>query len=246
MLQSVKGIVLRSVKYGDSSLVTTIFTDIFGVQAYMVQGVRSAKPSKSRAGFFQPGVLLDLVVYRQANKNMQRIREFQATYIYNSVHEDVVKNSVAMFSVELLLRLLPEEAPMPELFEMASGYFIQLDKAPQHSIANFPLFFAIECGRKLGYELHGTYGASTPYLDLAEGRFTDHAPALGNPLHAEDTKALSALLQIGNLGECSTVELNSAMRTRLLDWYIAFLQQHTQHMGNIRSLAVLRAVLHQG
>ena len=97
MLHKTNGIVLRSIKYGDSSLITTIFTAIFGVQTYIVQGVRSTKANQNKGGFFQPGMLLDLVVYQQPQKNMQRIREFRAAYIYTGLQEDVVKNSISMF-----------------------------------------------------------------------------------------------------------------------------------------------------
>lgn len=38
-----KGIVLRTVKYGETSLVVSIYTEMFGLQQYMVNGVRTNK-----------------------------------------------------------------------------------------------------------------------------------------------------------------------------------------------------------
>src|ERR1019366_7795268 len=163
MLHKTNGIVLRSIKYGESSLVTTIFTAAYGVQTYMVQGVRSSKAKQNRAGTFQPGMLLELVVYQQQNKNLQRIREFQVAYIFGAFQEDVVKNSIVLFSTEVLLRLLPENAPLPALFDFVYEYFITLDKMPATGIANFPLFFIIHCSREFGFELKGSYNTQTPY-----------------------------------------------------------------------------------
>jgi DNA repair protein RecO (recombination protein O) len=244
MLQKTNGIVLRSVKYGDSSLVTTIFTSLYGTQTYMVQGVRSSKASQNRAGFFQPGVLLELVVYQQPNKNLQRIREFQAAYLYSSIQENVVKSAIALFSVELLLRLLPEHAPLPALFDFASDYFISLDKKPLSSVANFPLYFIIQCSRFLGYDLKGNYSEATLYLNMQEGGFTEETPPVGPFATDEDARVLNQLLKAENHEELKNVHMNADMRLRLLDWYVSFLQNHTQHMGNIRSLSVLRAILH--
>ncbi len=243
MLHKTNGIVLRAVKYGESSLVTTIFTELYGVQTYMVQGVRSSKARQNRAGFFQPGTLLELVVYQQPQKNMQRIREFQAAYIYNGLQEDVVKNSIVLFSAELLLRLLPELGPLPALFRFSYDYFVALDNMPLHEVANFPLFFIIECSRELGYPLKGGYSTETPYPNLQEGDFTAHTPS-ESPLNDEDARALSRLLQVNSLADLSRAELNSERRLRLIDWYVNYLQQHTQHMGNIRSLSILRTILH--
>lgn len=244
MLHYTTGIVLRAVKYGDTSLVCTIFTGIYGVQTYMVQGVRSSKTKNNKAGLLQPATLLDMVVYHKPNTQLQRIREFQFAHIYKTLQEDIVKNSIALFSVELLLRLLPENAPLPELFDFALDYFKKLDEMQGEAIANFPLYFVIQCSHLLGYDIKGSYSKDTPHLDLHEGGYTQHSPVMPPFVNDEDSKALSKLLQVKDLTGLIHAEMNAAMRFRLLDWYVAFLQRHSQHMGNIRSLHVLQAILH--
>jgi DNA repair protein RecO (recombination protein O) len=244
MLQKTKGLVLRSVKYGETSLISTIFTESSGVQSFMVQGVRSSKSRQNRAGSFQPGTLLELVIYLQPDKNLQRIKEYQAACFYTSMHEEVIKNSIALFSIEILLRLLPEHAPLPDLFAFVYNYFTTLDHLPVKSVANFPLFFIIHCSKEFGVEPHGIYRAETPYLNLEEGGFTEHVPAVVAAITDEDSRFLDQLLRITDLGELQTIALNADIRLRLIDWYVAYLQKHTQHMGNVRSLSILRTILH--
>lgn len=243
-MDNTQGIVLRSVKYGESSLVCTIFTSLYGVQTYMVKGVRSSKASRNRAGLLQPGTMLDMVIYHQSAKNMQHIKEYQPAYIYTTLLEDIVKNSVALFSVEVLLRLLPEAAPQPDLFDFAYQYFVTLDKTPRQQVGNFPLYFIINCSRELGYEIKGSYSADTPHLNLQEGGYTHHLPSIPPYMADEDCRMLSTLIATGNYDTLEHTEMGSAMRMRLTEWYIAFLQRHTQHMSNIRSLQVLQAILH--
>lgn len=245
MLQTTQGLVLRSVKYGETSLICTVFTRVYGVQSYMVQGVRTVSKGRSgRAGLLQPSMLLDLVIYHRPQKSLQRIREFTPAYLYNRLQEDIVRNSVALFSLELLLRLLPPDAPAPELFDFVADYFRQLDQLPVHAVANFPLYFLLQCNRFLGYELHGAYSAGTPYLNLQEGAFTAHPPTISPFLHDEDVQALSLLLQAAGCADLQQTELNAAMRNRLLDWLLQFLQRHTDHMSPLKSLEVLQAILH--
>lgn len=243
-MHNTQGIVLRSVKYGDTSLITTIFTSLYGVQPYMVQGVRSVKASRNRSGLLQPGMLLDMVIYHQPNKNMQRMREFQPAVIYQSILQDVIKNSVSLFSVEVLLRLLPDSAPLPDLFDFTFNYFSVLDRTPNKQVANFPLFFMISCSRELGFDLKGSYTDETPHLNLQEGGYTHNSPALAPFMADEDCRMLSRLLETNNYDTLEQTEMGAAMRMRLTEWYIAFLQRHSQHMGNIRSLQVLQAILH--
>ncbi len=244
MLQPTKAIVLRSIKYGDTSLISTLFTEKQGIQTYIIQGVRSSKAKSNKAALLQPATLLDIVVYHKPNTKLQRIKEFQFAYLYTSIQQEVVKNSIALFSAELLLRLLPEQAQQPELFTFSFYYFQQLDKASINTVANYPLYFAIECSRLLGYEIRGSYTEGTPYLDMHEGAFTDHPPVIPTLLQREDEQALSELLKINELANANNVPMRSETRYRLLDWYVEFLGRHTQHMGGIRSLAVLRAILH--
>ncbi len=245
MLQKTGGIVLRSIKYGDTSLICTIFTAVYGIQAYMIRGVRTAKVRSNRAMLLQPATLLDIVADHRPQRSLQNIREFQPAYIYHSLQEEIVKNSVALFTAELLLRLLPEAAPMPELFDFTYNYYVQLDGMPVREVANFPLYFIVQCSRMLGYDIKGSYSADTPHLNLQEGGYTREQPSSQHFASEEDAKMLARLLRVESLGELKDIEMNAAMRYRLLDWYMEYLNSHTQHLGNIRSLAVLREILHQ-
>ncbi|MBX2907562.1 MAG: DNA repair protein RecO [Taibaiella sp.] len=243
MLRKTNGIVLRAVKYGETSLIVTVFTDISGTQAYIVQGVRAAS-ARNKAAYFQPGMMLDLVVYAQPNKNLQYVREYSASYIYKTVMDDVVKNAIAMFCTEVLLRVLPESATMPELFEAARSFFRALDEEPAIGCANAPLYFLSVCSSLLGYGLKGSYGPDTPYLDIQEGGFSAHPPTVPPFTSSEDAHALSDLLETQGFTISGNVPMNADMRLRLTDWFIAFMQRHSEHMGNIRSLPILRTILH--
>jgi len=246
MISATSSIVLRSIKYGETSLISTQFTRVYGVQSYLVQGIRTAssKGRSSRAGLLQPAMILDVVAYHRPQGNLQRLKEFTPAYLYTSIHEEVIKNSIALFSAELLLRLLPEAAPMPELFDFLREYLEQLDRQPIESVANFPVFFALQCGRALGYEIAGQWSEATPYLHLVEGAFTPDPPMAGAGLSIEDAAAFARLMHIRIFDDLPGVEMNGALRQRLLEWYLQFLHRHTEHMRPLKSLTVLQTILH--
>src|SRR6059058_6013874 len=104
MTHKTKGIVLRTLKYGDTSVITTVYTELFGLQSYIVKGVRqSTKKSSAKAIYFQPAAMLEMVVYHNELKNLNFIKEYEWGYLYQQVLFDVVKNTVAMYIIELLL-----------------------------------------------------------------------------------------------------------------------------------------------
>ena len=94
-LHKTKGIVLRTVKYGETSLIAGIYTELFGMQSYLVQGVRTSnKKGPGKANYFQPGTVLDMVVYHNELKHLQRIKEFKWAWLYQHTHSDIMKLSL--------------------------------------------------------------------------------------------------------------------------------------------------------
>jgi DNA repair protein RecO (recombination protein O) len=246
VIANTQSIVLRAVKYGETSIISTQFTRLFGVQAYLVRGVRtsSAKGRSNKAGLLQPCTLLDITSYQKPQSNLHRLNEFSVTKVFSNLYEEIMRNSIAIFSAELLLRLLPEAAPMPEFFDFAQAYFLSLDEIAVENVGNFPLFFALQASRAFGYELSGTWTEETPYLDIRKGSFSEGSPLGSTAVTLEDAKALAALMHVQTFKELHTVKMNAGMRFRLLEWFLEFLRCHTEHMGQLKSLQVLKAVLH--
>ena len=108
MIHKTKGIVLRTIKYGETSLVVTVFTQMFGVQTYLVNGIRTAKKSGAKAAMYQPAALLEMEVYHNELKGLQRIKESNWAILYNTILSDVIKNSIALYMMELLYKTLKQ------------------------------------------------------------------------------------------------------------------------------------------
>ena len=244
MLQATRGILLRSIKYGESSLIISVFTEQAGIQSYMMRGIRGKKTKNTSASLLQPAALLDMIVYRQPLKNLQNIREYHAAFLYSTLHESVIKNSIALFTVELLYKILPENGIALMLFEFSFNYFVRLDSITPAESANFPLYFTIQCGRILGYDFNGDYSVSTPYLNIIEGGFSSHPATVPVSFTEAEISALQALVNASGYEEVTTIAINGSSRMKLLEWYIAFLQHHVQYIGNLKSLAVIRSVFH--
>ncbi len=244
MIQRTKGIVLRTVKYGETSLVVTMLTELFGIQSYMVNGVRTnSKKGAGRANLFQPIAILELEVYHNELKNLQRIKEFKWSYLYKTIFFDVRKNAVALFMVELLQKCLKQPEENPELFSFAEDAFIHLDESAEAVTANFPLFFAIHLSSFFGFRLEDEYDETHNILDLREGRFVtqhpDHQQYLEDPL----CFITSQLLRVMQPEELTLLKLNFETRRTLLQAYEAFYALHVPDFGAIRSLPILQEVL---
>lgn len=244
MVHATKGIVLRTVKYGDTSIITTVYTELFGIQSYLVKGVRqSTKTSAGKASFFQPSAMLDMVVYHNELKQLQFIKEYQWGYLYENVLFDVVKNTVASFVIELLQHSLQQPEANPELFYLIEDTLKQLDKGTETLTANLPLYFTLHLTSELGFRISGSYSAQTPVLDLQEGIFIAQKPI--HPYYITDAMAqtTSQLVSLQFYNELESISLNRGLRRDLLQAYQTYLSLHIQGFGELKSFGILQEIL---
>lgn len=242
MLHSTEGLVIRSVRYGESSVITTIFTELFGIQSYIVNGVRGASAKRARGNLLQPGNLLELVAYHRDQQHLQRISEFRLAHIYRSIQLDVVKNTVALYLIELLQQALRQPEAQPELFAFVKDSFLLLDENDRIG-ANLPLFFTLRLGRLLGFGLDGRYSAATPYLDLQEGHFVAGPPLHAYFLEPENSRLTDRLLQTRETADIAALELNKELRRQLLHAYLDYFRLHLPDFRELRSPPILHEIL---
>jgi DNA repair protein RecO (recombination protein O) len=242
MLYKTKGIVLRSVKYRETSLVVTIFTEMFGLQTYLANGARSSKTRSAKANWLQPSNILDMVVYHNEQKNMQRIAECRFSHLYQSVHFDVIKNSIALFLIELLLHSLKQPEQHEELYFLAEKTLIALDE-PAGKIANLPLYFILKTGAGLGFGLNGMYSNATPYLDLKEGNFIAQIPAHPYYLDSALSEYTWKMMQVNLPEDAAMIALNQSARRKMLTAYLDYFALHLPDFTPLKSVAILQEIL---
>lgn len=244
MTHKTKGIILRTVKYGETSLVVTAYTELFGLQTYLVKGVRvQSKRGMGKANLFQPGALLDMVVYHNELKNLQFIKEFKWSYLYQNLYSDVIKNSVAVYMIELVTKSIREPETNAELFYFIEQNLMLLDEAEPRVTANLPLHFALHLAAGLGFGIAEKESDEATTLDLQEGKFTPETPAHGAYLDGRLAEATAELVAAQNAVSTFRIKLNQQQRRQLLQAYEQFYLYHIAEFGSLKTLPVLEAVL---
>lgn len=243
MLGKTKGIVLRRVKYGESSLIVSVFTERFGLQSYMIKGALGGKQRTKKAVLFFPSSLLDMVVYHNDQKNLQAVKESRPLHFFEHLGADVLKNGVAVFAIEVLTQLLVTGDIQESLFQFTEQFLIQLDRAGSGHIANFPLFFLIRSGLFSGYHLSGRFSEETPFVHIREGRFAAAEPDFPPFIEKENAKQMDLLSRAATIEEVQHIRLSNTQRRKILDYFLQFYQFHLPHFRDLKSVAVLSAIL---
>ena len=248
MTHSTKGIILRTIRYGETSLVVTIFTELFGVQAYMVNGIRSAKKTGLKAAMYQPSAILDLEVYHNDLKAMHRIREANWSLLYQHILTDVVRNSIAVFMMELLYKTLRQPEQNTDLFYFTEDCLLHLDREEKGVVANMALFFTLQLAHFFGLRLENAPPAYLQdeepfYLDLQEGYFTCDAPPHALVLEGQLARLTAELLQVTHPSDLNQVTMNHLQRRELIGKYLEFYTLHVPDFGQMKTLSIMQEVL---
>jgi DNA repair protein RecO (recombination protein O) len=240
MLHQTRGIAIHVTKFSETSSVVKIYTELFGLQSYLVKGIRKQN-AKIKPGLFQPLTLLDLVVYHKEKTSLQNIREVSYACSYKSIPFDIRKSSLALFINELVYKTIHEEEPHPELFSFLYETGMKLDSMT----GNFSLFhlvFSVQFTRYLGCMPQLNYTEKTPFLNLREGLFQASAPEHREYLDAGMSRHFFQLLEVGE-GEQATLMLPAGTRDELLEAILVYYRLHVPGFREIQSHHILRTVL---
>ena len=243
MVHTTKGIVLRTVSYGETSVIVLMHTELFGLQSYIVNGVRTSKKNAAKNNLFQPACILEMEVYHNELKNLQRIKDARWHYLYQDIFFNIPKNMVALFMTELLQKVIRQPARNADLSNFIDDAYIQLDKADTKITAGYPLFFALQLTSFFGFSIRDEYTPTRKILDLREGEFVKHLPLHPYYLEEPASSMVSQLLKVMQPFELQDMVLPLAVRRELLESILQFYALHIQDFGVMKSLPVLQEIL---
>ena len=240
-IHKTKGIVVGTINYGETSIITHIYTELFGMQHYLVKGVRKQTKKKSAGSlYFQPGAILALEVYHNTLKALQYIKEYEFLHVFNNMYIEVKRHAIATYCAELLDNLIKEPESDPFFFEEIERLLLLLDRLPTAEVSNIPVYITLKILGKTGFSLSGKYDAANfNVLDFEKGCFSAQIP-----LHPFYVKGMYAkfIHDMLHSRDWTHITLNGSGRAYILHALQDYLKIHIENYRTLNSLAVLETV----
>ena len=234
-----RGIVLNSLKYGDSAMVVHLLTDALGRQSYMVQGVRSSRGRGSKLALFQPMFALEFEGLTSSRQQMHRFREVQSGIVLQRMPFDVRRSTIALFMAEVLYRLVKESEPDSQLFDFVWESIGALDSM-EEGVANFHLWFLANLSRFLGFCPGNDYSADD-WFDIREGLYTKTRPQHVSFMTQECTRILRDMMEC-DVRCLAEIGLNRTQRVEFLNAVLVYFGYHLDAISAVQSVRILREV----
>lgn len=238
-LVNTKGIVLQQIKYGDTSLISQIYTEDYGRKSFLFKGIRSKK-SKIHPNILQALFIVNLEAYVKEGKDISLVKEASADTIFTHFPYEINKSAQAMFMAEVLNKCLREEESNRVLFSFIRNSIEYFDLMETGS-ANFHILFLIKLSKHLGFYPSLKINPDEMVFDMKEGIYKNHFPGHQDFIDPVNSGLLDEILN-NNYDQLSGLEMNQRKRNELLDFILKFYSIHIEGITKLKSYGILKEI----
>lgn len=252
MIESSDAIVLKAIKYGDTSKIVTLYTRRFGRMGVIAKGARSAKSKFGSA--LEPMSLIHAVFYRKENRELQLLSQADLLRIYHRLMSDERKLTAGLALIEFLHAAMHEEEEHPELFDAAREALESIDDEGSSESAHL-IRFLLRLASLLGFavDLRRCSRCGAGAADKETDFLFHPRPGLlfcdaCTPSRDGIPIAPGELLLIGSLeslpsSDVARLEIPQRTLRVMFHLALALIKSHIQGLRKIHSLPMVETIL---
>lgn len=140
MIVKTDAVVLKSMRFRETSKIVTFYTRRYGKLAAVAKGARETK-SKYGASL-EPMTAVGLVLYKKDHRDLQLISQCDIRKQYKNIHSEMDRMAVGLSILELLHQLTHDEEENPRLFSLVEETLDALESA-SGNIVNYQYSFEL-------------------------------------------------------------------------------------------------------
>jgi DNA repair protein RecO (recombination protein O) len=161
MAESLNGVLVRRIRYSDTSLILTWLTDLHGKIKAMAKGALRQK--SAFAGKLDLFFHCDLLLSFSSKSELHVLREVSIKTTFERIRMDYLKTSTASYFVELIEEVTELDHPAPEIYRLLLRALGYLDR--QSPDTRGVLFFESELCKCLGLYTPNMHSAADKLVE---------------------------------------------------------------------------------
>ena len=142
---------LRSIQYGETSRIVTLFTRDKGKVAVMARG--ALRPKSRFGSTLQPMSYVQVVLYWKASRHVQTLSESSHIRMFGGLHKHLAALAYGQRVVELVQAMMQDEDENPFVFQLLLNVLDRLDRHAARAEQVF-YFFQLRLAQILGFAPH--------------------------------------------------------------------------------------------
>jgi DNA repair protein RecO (recombination protein O) len=240
MILKSDAIILKTIKYGDSSLIVRLFTKNFGKINVIAKGAR--KPKNKFSSGLEPLNILQVNFYNKDNREIQTLKEASQIQSTISFRSNLDKLNIAFVMIDMLDHAVTPNNPAPILFRLITKSFKMLDSCIVNK-RHYLWFFMIQLAVQIGFKPNLSHCEKCT-KNLSDGYFNENLGELycsdcGENTQTKISNKSRLILQqfittnIEDIGDFK-IDKQNHFEIRQLLW--EFMRFHIEGISRVKSL----------
>ena len=214
MTRSTSLIVLHTTKFAENSVIAHTLSKEYGRRGFVVRNA-----GRRTTSVLLPLNILEAEVVESGRTNLFSVRRLVPSCPLTGIRDNVYKNAITMFISEVLYRVVKEGTSEQRLYDWCEKQIHLLD-AVRSDFSNFHICFLLELTVVLGF---------SPKPD-------DLRPFTG------DEHDIVERFMVSPFAESMLIPLTGAVRNKICEDVLRYIEYHTESTLTINSLKVLREI----
>ncbi len=149
-IKKTEGIILKKIKWSETSNIVTLYSKDFGKLKLLAKGVQRLKSSFS--GGLELFGLIDFVFYKRGKKNLYILSSSDLVSSYPLIFSSVERYGVASAGIELLDKLLAGEEKNEDIYSLLVDFLSKVQDLDKKNLEKFLWAYSLKLLSLLGYK----------------------------------------------------------------------------------------------
>ena len=224
-IQKAEGVILRRIKYSETSLIVTLYTTEYGTVSLMAKGARN--PKSKFVGSLEPATYVSIIYYHKEGRDLQMLSEVEPMRSNSSIINNIRKVAVAFAIINLIDSVVRETESNEAIFDLLKNALLALNDT--ESDLPILLYFEINLLRQTGFEID---------IDKPEGMGKEKR------LRGEALKLFKQLEDI-NLNEMKVEQFTRGTFKQMNRFFEKYFEYHIEGMKRTKALSFVNDLVHK-
>lgn len=235
-----RGVVLHTIKHGDSGCIVYMYTESHGRLSYYIRTERTGKVVIGKTKIsLQVLTPLEYVANVSHNGSMHRFKEAKRAFLTPEILFDIRKSTIALYISELFYRVVKENEPNSYLFDFLFQSIRTLD-CLKSGVGNFHLYFTIHLAQFLGFSPSGVWEEGM-FFDIMSGKYVVLRPLHELFFSVEESHYFNQFINT-SIDGLEEIKMNRNQRVAILEKMITYFEYHHETHYKIGSLKILSEI----
>ena len=224
-IQKAEGIILRRIKYSETSLIVTLYTREYGKIGLIAKGARN--PKSKFVGSLEPASCVSIIYYHKEGRDLQMLSEVDSMRSNSSIINSIRKIAVAFAIVNLIDSVVTESESNEDIFDLLKESLLALNDRE----IDIPIlwYFEINLLRQIGFEID---------VDNPEGI------GKGERLKGEALELFEQLEDI-DLSEMKAEQFTRGTFKKINRFFEKYFEYHIEGMKQTKALSFVKELGHK-